>query len=87
MEGKPEANAALIVAAVNALPALLAERKRLRRFLRETVDHISAYDDALGHSYCDEQAGEGWPCSCGFDDKMERWRSLLAEQEATDEQR
>ena len=52
----------------------------LRAALRETLAHIDAYEDALGHSYCDLNVGGGWAsddCTCGYSEKRERWQTAL----------
>jgi hypothetical protein len=56
----------------------------LREALKEAIDWITKYEEALGHSYCDLNVGGGWApeppeCTCGFGDMMDRWRAALAE--------
>lgn len=48
----------------------------LRAALKWALDHIEA-NEIDGHSYCDTQAGEGWPCNCGYDDNLDKARSAL----------
>ena len=57
-----------------------ATAEGLRGALAETIDWITVNEDALGHGYCDLNVGGGWAsdeCTCGFDDKMARWRAAL----------
>jgi diaminopimelate decarboxylase len=50
--------------------------------LREALEWIDKYEDAMGHSYCDLNVGGGWAsdeCTCGFAAKMDSWRAALDE--------
>jgi hypothetical protein len=67
-----EDDARLAAASVNALPALLAERKQLRELLEENTDAMVSWMREAGDME-------------GADAAVAELRSLLAEQEATDE--
>jgi hypothetical protein len=60
----------------------VAANPGLREALREAIDYIRTYDDAIGHSYCNLNVGGGWApdppeCTCGLDDKIARWEEAL----------
>jgi len=76
-------DARLAAEAVNALPALLAERKRLREALEEIRRVQGKVCDQF--EICHHRACESSFSSWAIADTT--LRSLLAEQEATDEQR